>query len=194
MRKYHSDNRNYNAILDAMATIRHNQLNENYMYEGEHEDEEMTEAESDEEEEQMAAVAEMMDEALMELDEEDDEDNLTEADDDRRSRRRARLRNAFLAGAGAAAIAGGVGAAGMGMLPGQFGQQTVQGALKGLKGAFGAAKSYGANQLDRAQDIAQRANYNRQQRAAVRSGAIDDFNTSPSAVMSPNALARRMQK
>jgi len=191
MRKYHSDNRNYNAILDAMATIRHNQLNESYMYEGEHEDEEMMEAESDEEEEQMAAVAEMMDEALMELDEEDDEDNLTEADDDRRARRRARLRNAFLAGAGAAAIAGGVGAAGMGMLPGQFGQQTVQGALKGLKGAFGAAKSYGSNQLDRAQ----RANYNRQQRAAVRSGAMDDFNmSSPSSVMLPNALARRLEK
>lgn len=142
MRKYHSDNRNYNAILDAMATIRHNQLNESYMYEGEQEDEEMMEAESDEEEEQMAAVAEMMDEALMELDEEDDEDNLTEADDDRRSRRRARLRNAFLAGAGAAAIAGGVGAAGMGMLPGQFGQQAVQGAL-GRAGQF--AKNIPAN-------------------------------------------------
>ena len=65
MRRYHSDNKNYNAILDAMAEIRHNQLNESYMYEGEHEDEEMAEEMDDEEAE---VIAEMMDEALYELD------------------------------------------------------------------------------------------------------------------------------
>lgn len=115
MKKYHSDSKSYNAIVEAMQQIRQNalaeeygedEMEEAYMYEGEHEDEEMSEM--SDEEEQM--VAEMMDEALYEMDMEDDEDNLNEADDGRKARRRKRLRQALLIGAGLAA-AGGLGAA-----------------------------------------------------------------------------------
>lgn len=123
MRKYQSDATSYNAIVEAMQQIRQNSLAENYsedemeeayMYE-EDDEEEMAEMSGDEEE----AVAEMMDEALYEMDMEDDEDNLNEADDgSRKSRRRKRMRQALLIGAGLAA-AGGLGAAyGMGQDPG----------------------------------------------------------------------------
>lgn len=115
MRKYQSDATSYNAIVEAMQQIRQNSLAENYsedemeeayMYE-EDDEEEMAEMSGDEEE----AVAEMMDEALYEMDMEDDEDNLNEADDgSRKSRRRKRMRQALLIGAGLAA-AGGLGAA-----------------------------------------------------------------------------------
>ena len=131
MKKYHDNNKSYNAIVEAMQQIRYNalveeygedEMEEAYMYEAEDE-EEMAEM-SDEEEE---AVAQMMDEALYEMDMDDDEDNLNEADDDRKARRRKRLRQALLIGAGLAAA--GLGAAGMGLLPGAMGQQAVQGAL-----------------------------------------------------------------
>lgn len=58
MRQYHSDNKNYNAILDAMAQIRQNQLNESYGYyaEAEHEDEEMQEAMHGDEDEMREAM------------------------------------------------------------------------------------------------------------------------------------------
>lgn len=114
MKKYHSDSKSYNAIVEAMQQIRQNalaeeygedEMEEAYMYE-EGDEEEM--AEMSDEEEQM--VAEMMDEALYEMDMEDDEDNLNEADDGRKARRRKRLRQALLIGAGLAA-AGGLGAA-----------------------------------------------------------------------------------
>ena len=106
MKKYH-DNKSYNAIVEAMQQIRYNalveeygedEMEEAYMYEAEDE-EEMAEM-SDEEEE---AVAQMMDEALYEMDMDDDEDNLNEADDGRKARRRKRLRQALLIGAGLAA-------------------------------------------------------------------------------------------
>jgi hypothetical protein len=115
MKKYHSDSKSYNAIVEAMQQIRQNalaeeygedEMEEAYMYEAEGEEEEMSEM--SDEEEQM--VAEMMDEALYEMDMEDDEDNLNEADDGRKARRRKRLRQALLIGAGLAA-AGGLGAA-----------------------------------------------------------------------------------
>lgn len=136
MTKYH-DNKSYNAIVEAMQQIRYNALVEEYgedemeeaygampgrgglggamntMAQGripamneEGDEEEMSEM--SDEEEQM--VAEMMDEALYEMDMEDDEDNLNEADDGRKARRRKRLRQALLIGAGLAA-AGGLGAA-----------------------------------------------------------------------------------
>lgn len=119
MKKYQSDATSYNAIVEAMQQIRQNALAENYsedemeeayMYE-EDDEEEMAEMSGEEEE----AVAEMMDEALYEMDMEDDEDNLNEADDgSRKARRRKRMRQALLIGAGLAA-AGGLGAAyGMG--------------------------------------------------------------------------------
>ena len=108
MKKVMTDKQSYQAIAEAMQQIRRNalaeeygedEMEEAYMYEGEHEDEEMSEM-SDEEEE---AVAQMMDEALYEMDMEDDEDNLNEADDGRKTRRRKRLRQALLIGAGLAA-------------------------------------------------------------------------------------------
>lgn len=156
MRQYYSNNKNYNAILESMAQIRQNQLNEAYgsmphrgggmsgamdrmaqgqiplnaeamygdeeeMEEGMHGDEEemeeryMYEGEhEDDEDAQMEALAEMMDEALMELDDDDDNDNQMlgeEEDDERRARRRARLRNALLIGAGLVATGGLAGAA-----------------------------------------------------------------------------------
>lgn len=145
MRQYHSDNKNYNAILDAMAQIRQNQLNESYGYYAEEDDEEqmqemsdeeeMTEAEYEEMEEmsddEAEMVAEMLDEALAEIYEEDDEDNhqIDEADGgERRKRRRNNLLKAAAIGAGLVAL-GGAGAAGMGLLPGAMGQQAVQGAI-----------------------------------------------------------------
>jgi len=115
MKKYQSDATSYNAIVEAMQQIRQNALAENYsedemeeayMYE-EDDEEEMAEMSGEEEE----AVAEMMDEALYEMDMDDDEDNLNEADDgSRKARRRKRMRQALLIGAGLAA-AGGLGAA-----------------------------------------------------------------------------------
>jgi len=108
MKKVMTDKQSYQAIAEAMQQIRRNalaeeygedEMEEAYMYEGEHEDEEMSEM-SDEEEE---AVAQMMDEALYEMDMDDDEDNLNEADDGRKARRRRRLRQALLIGAGLAA-------------------------------------------------------------------------------------------
>ena len=114
MKKYHSDSKSYNAIVEAMQQIRQNalaeeygedEMEEAYMYE-EDDEEEMAEMSGEEEE----AVAEMMDEALYEMDMEDDEDNLNEADDgSRKARRRKRMRQALLIGAGLAA-AGGLGA------------------------------------------------------------------------------------
>ena len=118
MKKYHDNNKSYNAIVEAMQQIRYNalveeygedEMEEAYMYEAEDE-EEMAEM-SDEEEE---AVAQMMDEALYEMDMEDDEDNLNEADDGRKARRRKRLRQALLIGAGLAAAGLGGAAYGMG--------------------------------------------------------------------------------
>jgi len=161
MKKYHSDSKSYNAIVEAMQQIRQNalaeeygedEMEEAYMYEEEGEEEEMAEM-SDEEEE---AVAQMMDEALYEMDMEDDEDNLNEADDGRKARRRKRLRQALLIGAGLAA-AGGLGAAyGMGdsyPITGPAGQKptmgqrasaalqrTGSGFSKMVSGATGAAK------------------------------------------------------
>jgi len=139
MKKYHSDSKSYNAIVEAMQQIRQNalaeeygedEMEEAYMYEEEGEEEEMAEM-SDEEEE---AVAQMMDEALYEMDMEDDEDNLNEADDGRKARRRKRLRQALLIGAGLAA-AGGLGAAytaGRGAR--QPGPDTITGNKSGLAG------------------------------------------------------------
>lgn len=100
MRRYTSGDRGYQAITEAMQQIRYGHLYES-------EEEEMMDEMSDEEEE---AVAQMMDEALYEMDMEDDEDNqgeLNEADGgrSRRSRRRRRLRQALLIGAGLAAAA-----------------------------------------------------------------------------------------
>jgi len=115
MRKYHDNNKSYNAIVEAMQQIRYNalveeygedEMEEAYMYE---EDEEEMSEMSDEEEQM---VAEMMDEALYEMDMDDDEDNLNEADDGRKARRRKRLRQALLIGAGLAAA--GLGGAGLG--------------------------------------------------------------------------------
>ena len=101
-----TDKQSYQAIAEAMQQIRRNALAEEYgedemeeAYMYEEDDEEMAEM-SDEEEE---AVAQMMDEALYEMDMEDDEDNLNEADDGRKARRRKRLRQALLIGAGLAA-------------------------------------------------------------------------------------------
>ena len=159
MRQYYSNNKNYNAILESMAQIRQNQLNEmhggmhsdeeemeegmhgdeeemeeRYMYEGEHEDDEDA---------QMEALAEMMDEALMELDDEDDNDNQMldeDEDDDRRARRRARLRNALLIGAGLVATGGVAGAAMMN--PTARGMIT-KGATDALSGAGELAKGVG---------------------------------------------------
>ena len=122
MKKYHDNNKSYNAIVEAMQQIRYNalveeygedEMEEAYMYEAEDE-EEMAEM-SDEEEE---AVAQMMDEALYEMDMDDDEDNLNEADDDRKARRRKRLRQALLIGAGLAAAGLGGAAYGTGQDPG----------------------------------------------------------------------------
>ena len=95
MRRYTSGDRGYQAITEAMQQIRYGHLYES-------EEEEMMDEMSDEEEE---AVAQMMDEALYEMDMEDDEDNLNEADGGRKARRRRRLRQALLIGAGLAAAA-----------------------------------------------------------------------------------------
>ena len=160
MRQYYSNNKNYNAILESMAQIRQNQLNEQYGYyaeqdyqEGMYGDEEemeeryMYEGEyEDEEDAQMEALAEMMDEALMELDDEDDEDNQMldeDEDDERRARRRARLRNALLIGAGLVATGGLAGAAMMnpvarGMITKGAGQ-AIAGAGEFAKGVGSAA-------------------------------------------------------
>lgn len=139
MKKYHSDSKSYNAIVEAMQQIRQNalaeeygedEMEEAYMYEEEGEEEEM--AEMSDEEEQM--VAEMMDEALYEMDMEDDEDNLNEADDGRKARRRKRLRQALLIGAGLAA-AGGLGAAYVtGRGARQPGPDTITGNKSGVAG------------------------------------------------------------
>lgn len=139
MKKYQSDATSYNAIVEAMQQIRQNALAENYsedemeeayMYE-EDDEEEMAEMSGEEEE----AVAEMMDEALYEMDMDDDEDNLNEADDgSRKARRRKRMRQALLIGAGLAA-AGGLGAAytaGRGAR--QPGPDTITGNKSGLAG------------------------------------------------------------
>lgn len=159
MRQYYSNNKNYNAILESMAQIRKNQLNEmnggmhsdeeemeegmhgdeeemeeRYMYEGEHEDDEDA---------QMEALAEMMDEALMELDDEDDNDNQMldeDEDDDRRARRRARLRNALLIGAGLVATGGVAGAA---MMNPTAREMITKGATDALSGAGEFAKGVG---------------------------------------------------
>lgn len=141
MKKYH-DNKSYNAIVEAMQQIRYNalveeygedEMEEAYMYE--EDDEEM--AEMSDEEEQM--VAEMMDEALYEMDMEDDEDNLNEADDGRKARRRKRLRQALLIGAGLAATGLGIGAGSkfvaQGRLPGGLGQETA----RAFRGAVGGS-------------------------------------------------------
>jgi hypothetical protein len=121
MRQYYSNNKNYNAILESMAQIRENQLNEAYggmphhgggmsgamdrMAQGQiplnaeamHGDEEemeegMYEGEhEDEEDAQMEALAEMMDEALMELDQDDDDDQML-GEEEEDGERRARRR------------------------------------------------------------------------------------------------------
>lgn len=161
MKKYH-DNKSYNAIVEAMQQIRYNALVEEYgedemeeaygavgldgamntMAQGrlpamyEEDEEEM--AEMSDEEEQM--VAEMMDEALYEMDMDDDEDNLNEADDGRKARRRKRLRQALLIGAGLAAA--GLGGAGLGAAytKGRGMRDTggpAGGPMPNLKGGFG---------------------------------------------------------
>jgi len=154
MRQYYSNNKNYNAILESMAQIRQNQLNEQYGYHAEamHGDEEEMEEgfmyegeQEDDEEAQMEALAEMMDEALMELDDEDDNDNQMlgeEDDDDRRARRRARLRNALLIGAGLVATGGLGAAAAMGKLPGGAGQEMMQGIGRKIGGYATKAGEY----------------------------------------------------
>ena len=160
MRQYYSNNKNYNAILESMTQIRENQLNEMHdgrrhlmaahggmhgdeeemeegMYEGEHEDDEDA---------QMEALAEMMDEALMELDQDDDDDQMLgeeEEDGERRARRRARLRNALLIGAGLVATGGLGAAAAMGKLPGAAGQQT----MKAIGDAAGNVVTKGAEYI-----------------------------------------------
>lgn len=163
MRQYYSNNKNYNAILESMAQIRQNQLNEQYGYYAEQDDEEemqegmhgdeeemeeryMYEGEhEDEEEAQMEALAEMMDEALMELDDEDDNDNQMlgeDEDDERRARRRARLRNALLIGAGLVATGGLAGAALMNPVAREMigqGAGKVIGGAKELAGGVGTA-------------------------------------------------------
>ena len=165
MRQYYSNNKNYNAILESMAQIRQNQLNEQHGYfvEAEHEDEEMQEGmhgdeedmeerfmyegeHEDDEDAQMEALAEMMDEALMELDQDDDDDQMLgeeEEDGERRARRRARLRNALLIGAGLVATGGLGAAAAMGKLPGAAGQQT----MKAIGDAAGNVVTKGAEYI-----------------------------------------------
>ena len=139
MKKYHDNNKSYNAIVEAMQQIRQNalaeeygedEMEEAYVYEEEGEEEEMSEMSAEEEE----AVAQMMDEALYEMDMDDDEDNLNEADDGRKARRRRRLRQALLIGAGLAA--GGLAAA-----PLAFAGKNVQyaGAPKGGEGLLGGS-------------------------------------------------------
>lgn len=201
MRKYQSDNKNYNAILDAMAEIRKNQLNEGYYAEAEHEDEEMEEGmHGDEEEmeevhggdhmddEEAEAIAEMMDEALYEMDMEDDEDNLTEADGDRKQRRRNRLRQALLIGAGLAAAGLGGAAYATGRGARQPGADVITGNLSGMRGILqdisrgsgmivkdaGSAAAAGATKL---------GNYSR----------VKASNLTP-AGMRANTMARRLQK
>ena len=160
MKKYHSDSKSYNAIVEAMQQIRQNalaeeygedEMEEAYMYEEEGE-EEMAEM-SDEEEE---AVAQMMDEALYEMDMEDDEDNLNEADDGRKARRRKRLRQALLIGAGLAAAGLGGAAYGMGdsyPITGPAGQkptigQRASAALQRTGSGFGKMASGAATRAD----------------------------------------------
>lgn len=166
MRQYYSNNKNYNAILESMAQIRKNQLNEMHggmhgdeeeMEEGMHGDEEemeerfMYEGEhEDDEDAQMEALAEMMDEALMELDQDDDDDQMLgeeEEDGERRARRRARLRNALLIGAGLVATGGLGAAAAMGKLPGAAGQQTMKAIGDAAGGVVTKAGEYIAPKL-----------------------------------------------
>lgn len=135
MKKYRS-NKNYNAILEAMQEIRGNASK---LVESMHGDEEeMDEGHNGHmDDEEAEAIAEMMDEALHEMDMEDDEDNLNEADDDRRTRRRNRLRTALLIGAGLAA-AGAGGASylrGRGMNP-PIDVRRQAGYASGLRGAI----------------------------------------------------------
>ena len=158
MRKYH-DNKSYNAIVEAMQQIRHNALSEQaYMYEEEGE-EEMTEM--SDEEEQM--VAEMMDEALYEMDMDDDEDNLNEADDGRKARRRKRLRQALLIGAGLAAAGGAAYGAGRVFAPdttanigkqvGDFATKQSERLSTAASDVYGTAKNIGGQALGGAQDL-----------------------------------------
>ena len=138
MKKYRS-NKNYNAILEAMQEIRGNASK---LVESMHGDEE--EMMDDEEAE---AIAEMMDEALHEMDMEDDEDNLNEADDNRRTRRRNRLRTALLIGAGlvAAGAGGAAYARGRGMR--QPGPDAITGNQGGVRGAMADVMSGGGAYL-----------------------------------------------
>ena len=138
MKKYHDNNKSYNAIVEAMQQIRYNalveeygedEMEEAYMYEAEDE-EEMAEMSGEEEE----AVAQMMDEALYEMDMEDDEDNLNEADDGRKARRRRRLRQALLIGAGLAAAGLGGAAYATGRGARQPGPDVITGNKSGVAG------------------------------------------------------------
>lgn len=139
MKKVMTDKQSYQAIAEAMQQIRRNalaeeygedEMEEAYMYEGEHEDEEMSEM-SDEEEE---AVAQLMDEALYEMDMEDDEDNLNEADGGRKTRRRRRMRQALLIGAGLAAAGLGGAAYTAGRGARQPGPDVITGNKSGVAG------------------------------------------------------------
>ena len=129
MRQYHSDNKNYNAILDAMAQIRQNQLNESYGYYAEEDDEEqMQEAMHGDEEEEMQEghggditpeeaeeLGALIDDVLAEEFEEDDLNesiSLEEADKNKKSKVRSFLKGVALAGllgAGTTAAAYGLG-------------------------------------------------------------------------------------
>lgn len=131
MRQYHSDNKNYNAILDAMAQIRQNQLNESYGYYAEEEDEEqMHEMSNSEEEMEEAYMYEEEGEITPEeaeelgaliddvLAEEFEEDDLNESIDlqEKENRKRSKIRSflkgvamAGLLGAGTTAAAYGLG-------------------------------------------------------------------------------------
>jgi ferric-dicitrate binding protein FerR (iron transport regulator) len=134
MRRYTSGDRGYQAITEAMQQIRYGHLYES-------EEEEMMDEMSDEEEE---AVAQMMDEALYEMDMEDDEDNLNEADGGRKARRRRRLRQALLIGAGLAAAAAPLAFAPKGTeyAAAPEGGEGMMG--RGLRGAQNLAKRYTA--------------------------------------------------
>ena len=220
MRQYYSNNKNYNPILESMAQIRQNQLNEAYggmpghrgmpsmsgamdrmaqgqiplnagamhgdeeeMEEGMHGDEEemeerhMYEGEhEDEEDAQMEALAEMMDEALMELDQDDDDDQMLgeeEEDGERRARRRARLRNALLIGAGLVATGGLGAAAAMGKLPGAAGQQTMKAIGDAAGGVVNKAGEYIAPKLTAAGEA---LSGGIDSVTGAASGAMDDIN------------------
>ena len=184
MKMNHSD-KSYQAIVEAMQQIRYGTISEQsdeedmqemsdeemeeaYMYE-EGDEEEMAEM-SDEEEE---AVAQMMDEALYEMDMDDDEDNLNEADDGRKSRRRRRLRQALLIGAGLVA-AGGLGAAyGMGQDPGVGSMDAAKRyAGRPIARALGRTKSGFAKMAGGAAD-SEIGQYGRRQYRRVKYGLAD---------------------